>query len=148
MLTKTLYFGLYRFFLNRENHNFQNYRPISLLSVFSKIFEKTLYSRIYYYLVKHNLIFDKQFGFRSSYSTNSALLSITEGIREHIDSGSYVCGIFVDLELRGNVNRLIQSYLANRKQYVSINGFESDLRYFVWSSSGLLIRTVVILNTH
>ena len=127
--------------------NFQNYRPISLLSVFSKLFEKTIYSRIYYYLVKHNLICDKQFGFRSNYSANHALLSITERIREHIDSGSYVCGVFVDLEkafdtvnhkilcekrnyygLRGSVNRLIQSYLANRKQYVSINGFESDLR--------------------
>ena len=110
-----------------------------------RFFEKTIYSRIYSYLVKHNLIFTKQFGFRSNYSTNHALLSITEHIREFIDSGSYVCGVF-DLEkafvtvnhnilcdnlnfygLRGNVNRLIQSYHANRKQYVSINGFESNL---------------------
>ena len=115
--------------------------------MFSKIFEKTIYSRIYSNLVKHNLIFNKQFGFRSNYSTNHALLSITERIKKLIDSGSYVCGVFVDLEkafdtvnhnilceklnyygLRGNVNRLIQSYLANRKQYVSINGFESNLR--------------------
>ena len=114
--------------------------------MFSKIFEKTIYPRIYSYLVKHNLIFTKQFGFRSNYSTNHALLSITEHIRELIDSGSYVCGVFADLEkafdtvnhnilcdklnyygLHGNVNRLIQSYLVNRKQYVSINGFESNL---------------------
>ena len=66
--------------------------------MFSKIFEKTIYSRIYYNLVKHNLIFDKQFGFQSNYSTNHALLSITEPIRDHIDSGNYVCGVFVDLE--------------------------------------------------
>ena len=84
--------------------------------------------------------------FCSNYSTNHALLSIIEHIRELIDSGSYVCGVFVDLEktfdtvnhnilcnklnyygLCGNVNRLIQSYLADRKQYVSINGFESNL---------------------
>ena len=57
--------------------NFQNYRPTSLLSVLSKIFEKTIYTRIYSYLVKNNLIFDKQFGFRSNYSTNHALISIT-----------------------------------------------------------------------
>ena len=126
--------------------NFQNYRPISLLSVFTKIFEKTMYSRIYFYLTKHNLIFNKQFGFRSNYSTNHALLSITERIKEFIDSSNYVCGVFVDLEkafdtvnnkilcekldyygLRGNVNILIQSYLANRKQYVSNNAFESNL---------------------
>ena len=105
-----------------------------------------MYSRIYFYLTKHNLIFNKQFGFRSNYSTNHALLSITERIKELIDSSNYVCGVFVDLEkafdtvnhkilcekldyyrLRGNVNKLIQSYLANRKQYVSINGFESNL---------------------
>ena len=64
-----------------------------------------------------------------------------------MDSGNYVCGIFVDIEkafdtvnhkmlceklnyygLRGNVNKLIQSYLANRKQFVSLNGFDSNLR--------------------
>ena len=131
--------------------------------MFSKIFEKTIYYRIYYYLVKHNLIFDKLFGFRSNYSTSHAVLSITERTREHIDSGSYVYGVFVDTvfvdtvnhtilyeklnyyELRGNVNRLIQSYLANRKRYVSIYDFESDIkRYFVWSSSGIFIRAVVI----
>ena len=127
--------------------NFQNYRPISLLSVFSKIFEKTIYTRIYSYLVNDKLIFDTQFGFRSNYSTNHALLSITECIKELVDTGKYVCGVFVDLEkvfdtvnhrilcgklnyygLRGNVNRLIQSYLANRSQFVSINGFDSGLR--------------------
>ena len=121
--------------------NFLNYRPISLLSVFSKIFEKSIYTRIYSYLVKNNFIFNKQFGFRSNYSTNHALLSITEQIKGLVDSGNYVCGIFVDLEkafdtvnhnilceklkyygLRGIVNKLIQSYLADRKQYVSING--------------------------
>ena len=56
----------------------RNYRPISLFSVFSKIFEKTVYTRIYTYLVKNNLIFEKQYGFRSNYSTNHALISITE----------------------------------------------------------------------
>ena len=40
-----------------------NYRPISLLSVFSKIYEKLIYSRIYSYLVKKDMIYSKQFGF-------------------------------------------------------------------------------------
>ena len=78
--------------------NFLNYRPISLLSVFSKIYEKLIYIRIYSYLTKNNLIYDKQFGFRNNYSTNHALLSITERIRALVDSGHYVCGVFVDLE--------------------------------------------------
>ena len=75
--------------------NFQDYRPISLLSVFSKIFEKTIYTRIYPYLVKNNFIFAKQFGFRSNYSTIHALISITEGIKAFIDSGNYVCRVLL-----------------------------------------------------
>ena len=93
------------------------------------------------------MIYSKQFGFRSNYSTNHALISLTEQIRSQLDGGHYVCGIFVDLEkafdtvdhkilceklkhygLRGNVNKLIQSYLTNRKQYVSLNGFDSEIR--------------------
>ena len=127
--------------------NFLNYRPISLLSVFSKIYEKLIFTRIYSYLDKNNLIYNKQFGFRRHYSTNHALLSITEHIRAFVDTGHYVCGVFVDLEkafdtvnhkilceklnyygLRGNVNKLIQSYLVNRSQYVSINGFDSETK--------------------
>ena len=115
-----------------------NYRPISLLSVFSKIYEKLIYTRVYSYLTKKDLIYSKQFGFRSNHSTNHAIISITEHIRGLLDNGHYVCGIFVDLEkafdtvnheilcdklssygLRGNVNKLLQSYLSNRKQYLS-----------------------------
>ena len=96
------------------------------------------------------MIFDKQFGFRANYSTSNALLSITERIKYQVDSGKFVCGIFVDLEkafdtvnhntlceklnfygLRDNVNKLIKSYLTNRKQFASINGFNSDLRDIV-----------------
>ena len=127
--------------------NYLNYRPISLLSVFSKIYEKVIYTRIYLYLVKNNLIYEKQFGFRSNHSVNHAIISITEYIRGLIDKGEYVCGIFVDLEkafdtvhheilcdkiktygLRGNINNLLRSYLSNRKQYVSINGYDSELK--------------------
>ena len=124
-----------------------NYRPISLLSVFSKIYEKCIYSRIYHYLVQNDLIYSKQFGFRASYSTNHAIISLTEYIRSKLDSGEYVCGVFVDLEkafdtvhhdilcrklekygLRGNINKLLKSYLNGRKQYVSINGIDSEIK--------------------
>ena len=123
-----------------------NYRPISLLSVISKIYEKTLYVRMYSYLSNNNLLYDKQFGFRSSYSTIHALTDITENIKILLDSQFYVCGIFVDLEkafdtvnhkilidklnvygFRGQTNLLLKSYLYNRKQFVSINGFDSNI---------------------
>ena len=70
----------------------------SLLSVISKIFEKLIYSRIYLYFIKNIFIYWKQFGFRSNYSTNHALISITEHIRSQLDNGHYVCGISVDHE--------------------------------------------------
>ena len=99
-------------------------------------------------LLKNNLVFEKQYGFRSNYSTNHALISITERIKDFVDSGNYVCGIFIDLEkafdtvnheilceklnfygLRGNINNLIRSYLYSRKQFVATNGFNSDLKH-------------------
>ena len=125
----------------------RNYRPISLLSVISKIFEKLIYKRIYNYLDLKKFIYSKQFGFRGNHSTNHAIISITEHIRTLLDKGDYVCGIFVDLEkafdtvhhdilcekikaygFRGNINNLLKSYLNERKQYVSINGFDSDVK--------------------
>ena len=55
-----------------------NYRPISLLSIFSKIFEKLIYNRMYSFLNSNNLIYGKQFSFRAKHSVNHALISTTE----------------------------------------------------------------------
>ena len=74
-----------------------NYRPISLLSTLNKIFEKVIYTRIYSYLVANKLIYTKQFGFRSHFSVNHAIISLTERIKQLIDNGNFVCGIFIDL---------------------------------------------------
>ena len=92
--------------------NFQNYRPISLLSVLSKFYEKAIYCRVYLYPVKNDLIFKKQFGFRSNYSTNHSLLSITERIKNFVDNGNYVCGIFVDLQKAFDL-LIIRYYVKN-----------------------------------
>lgn len=74
-----------------------NYKPISLLSNISKIFEKAMYIRVTSFLIKENILYDLQLGFRSNNSTNHALMSITEMIRNAIDQGKQSCGVFIDL---------------------------------------------------
>ena len=52
---------------------FDNYRPISTLPIFSKLYEKIIYKRIYSYLITKNILYDKQFGFRKNHSTSHAI---------------------------------------------------------------------------
>ena len=123
----------------------ENYRPISLLPIFSKIFEKIIYKRMYNFIEMNKLIYTRQFGFRSKHSTTHALISTIENIKSLIDSGNIVGGVFIDLQkafdtvnheilcekiayygFRGKLQQLIRSFLTNRKQYVSINGFNSQ----------------------
>ena len=74
-----------------------NYRPISLLSVFSGLLERLVYRQLMNFITKYNLLYDKQFGFRSNHSTLFAVLSITDKIQKAIEDGNFSCGIFLDL---------------------------------------------------
>ena len=55
---------------------FTNYRPISLLSNFSKFFEKVMYNRITEFVEQHNILYRCRFGFRKNYSTSHALIHL------------------------------------------------------------------------
>ncbi len=122
-----------------------NFRPISLLSIFDKIIEKLMHVRLYDFLEDHNVLFGNQFGFRKKHSTPHSLIDITEQIKETIDGGRFGCGIFIDLKkafdtvnhqilltklehygVRGSLLKWFESYLTNRKQYVFLNGVSSD----------------------
>ena len=78
--------------------NYNNFRPISLLSNVSKVFEKLIYHWLYCFLEQHDCLYTQQFHFHNSYSTNQALISITEKIRKALDNGNFACGVFLDLQ--------------------------------------------------
>jgi len=113
-----------------------NYRPISLLTSFSKIFEKVVYKRLVNHTSVYNILSKAQYGFRTNMSTDNAIYQLTNNILEALDSKQLVRGIFCDLskafdcvdhetllnklEYYGRVtaNKLIKSYLVDRSQRV------------------------------
>ena len=75
-----------------------NYHPILLLPIFSKIMEKIVAVRLNSFLELHSIIFPNQFGFRSGCSTTHAIISITQAINKTIDNQIFGCGMFIDLK--------------------------------------------------
>jgi len=67
-------------FKNGDRSDMSNYRPISLLPSFSKVFEKVLYVRLYQHLINNNLLVDEQFGFRTDSSTITATFNLMNEI--------------------------------------------------------------------
>ena len=133
-------------FKKGDHHLTSNYRPISLLSNLNKVLEKIMFDRTYNFFEKYKCIYDLQFGFRRKYSTEHALIKITESIRSALDTGKTACGVFIDLQkafdmvnhsilidklchygIRGTALNWFRSYLSDRKQFVSINGINSQL---------------------
>ena len=123
-----------------------NYRPISLLPIFSKLFEKLMYKRLYRFLEIHKALYSLQFGFQENHSIDHALVNLIEAVRNTLDNRRFGCGIFIDLQkafdtvnhkilllklehygIRGCAPEWFRSYLSERKQYVSVNGSNSNL---------------------
>ena len=123
----------------------ENYRPVSTLPIFGKIFEKIIYSRLYGFFVSNGTLHKNQFGFRTGHSTSHALNYSIQHIEKAIKEGSHMLGVFIDLSkafdtidhgillkklhnygIRGIPLKLIESYLTDRNQYVSILGETSD----------------------
>ena len=57
-----------------------------------------MYSRPYSFLIKHKILFEKQFGFRNNHSTIHALIGLVDLIKKHLDNEYFVCGVFINLE--------------------------------------------------
>ena len=123
----------------------QNYRPISLLPVISKIFEKVVFHQLYEYFETNNLFNPNQYGFRKNYSTELALLHFTDKIINELDKSNTPLALFLDLSKAFDtlnfkilLDKLtyygistkcltwFNSYLVNRKQYVQMENIKSD----------------------
>lgn len=122
-----------------------NYRPISILPVFSKILERLIYNRLIHFLEQNNILSDNQYGFRKKISSSMALIDLIEKISSSMENNDYTLGIFLDLSkafdtvnhdillsklhsygIRGVPHDWFRNYLSNRSQYVSINNSKSD----------------------
>ena len=118
----------------------ENYRPISIFPVFSKILEKIVHKRLYFYCNRMNILSNCQFGFRKSHSTSHACTLQASKITSSFNSKQKTLGIFLDLSktfdtidhsilisklyhcgIRGIPLEWFKSYLSNRKQQVQIN---------------------------
>lgn len=122
-----------------------NYRPISILTVFNKIVERLIHNRLSSFLKKNRILHERQFGFRRKSGTESAAVDVLNFLQSELNKGRKVSAIFIDLQkafdsvyhdtllhilhdigVRGKCHELINSYLKNRSQVVKINEIKSD----------------------
>ena len=124
-----------------------NYRPISLLSSISKVFEKVVFNQLTEYFKLNNLLFEGQYGFRDKHSTELATVELMDRVITALEEKRLPISIFMDLSkafdtldhkillsklqyygVTGTALNWFNDYLSNRSQYVEINGMSSDVK--------------------
>ena len=123
----------------------KNYRPISLLSVFSKIYEKAMQSRLVGHLKLNNILFAGQYGFRAGHSCEHALLDAQQNLINALERKQVAALLLLDFSkafdmvdhsillqklehygVRGMNLRWFNSYLTHRKQFVHLDNYSSE----------------------
>ena len=133
-------------FKNDSPLTVSNYRPISLLPIISKIFERLMYNRLISFINKYNIITPNQYGFQAQKSTELAINEICNNINKTLENKESAFCIFLDFAkafdtvnhnillnkleyygIRGPPLLWFKSYLNNRQQYTDINGTLSNV---------------------
>ena len=126
---------------------FNNYRPLSLLCILSKVFQKVMYNRLISFLEFNKILIENQFGFRKKCSTYMAPAVLIDKVIKSLESGDYMIGVFLDFSkafdtvdhdillkklchygIRDTGLKWFQSYLSERKQYVTYNDTKSSIK--------------------
>ena len=153
---------------SEERSLLDNYRPISILPVLSKVFERVVHQQLYTYLEENNLLSKNQFRFRTSSSTQHAVTKFSDSIRQNMDKGLMTGAIFIDLRkafdtvdhasllskltiygIRNEELMWFEDYLFNRTQFVAFEGAVSSIQPISCgvpqgSILGLLLFTLLI----
>lgn len=137
-------------FKAEDKHQFTNYRPISLLSTFSKLIEKIVAKQMVGFLNKNKILYNHQYGFRSGFNTTQPVVHFLNKIYSALNKlgPEYTLSIFLDLSkafdtvnhdillqkmqhygFHGVSQQWFKNYLLFRQQYVSVNGMDSDLNF-------------------
>ena len=123
-----------------DKQNIRNYRPVSLLAICGKVFERLIFNEIFKYFSVNKLISKNQFGFQSSDSCINQLLSITQKLFTFFDNRIEVRTVSLDIskafdkvwheglifklkqnDISGGLLRIFSHFLSNRKQRVALN---------------------------
>ena len=132
-----------------------NYRPISILSIFSKILEKLLHKRLTSFLDRYDILYKHQYGFQRGKPTEHAILDLHNNIIKAVESREKSYSIFLHFAkafdtvsydilleklkcygIRDLPLNWFKSYLSGRYQCVKINNAKSDCNC-LWCSSGI-----------
>ena len=134
-------------FKSGDPNDVNNFRPVSVLSILSKIFERAMCTRLTAFLNDNKLLSPNQHGFLQSRSTETALFSFTKTVNRCLENKEHTIGVFLDFSkafdsldhavlikklenigVRGMPLKLFKSYLVNRKQMVTYNKLTSSLQ--------------------